>query len=141
MYYVNRIVYAYRQSDTSVYNSMNKLEKAILNTQGFDVDVNLINDRYRRSIIRRYSDDIVTMYEWRNELIEFLGKEKYDRYGEASSHINNSLAYSIFKFSEGESCFLNNIRGVMQQIKTKVIIKKRLKKLQYLLLKCLGGNG
>ena len=43
MYTVNRPIYAYRQTGQSVYTSMNNLEQAVLNVQGMDADIRLVN--------------------------------------------------------------------------------------------------
>lgn len=80
MYAINRAIYAYRQTGESVYTSMNALEQAALNVQGFDIDVQLIESEYYEALMERNATQIIALYLWKNKLKKKLGEIKYNRY-------------------------------------------------------------
>lgn len=91
MYCMNRAIYAYRQTGESVYTSMSSIEQAVLNVQGLDVDVQLINDEYRDSLYKRNASSIIEMYLWKKRIEVLLGKEKYERYYDSFCSIKHSF--------------------------------------------------
>lgn len=100
MFAINRPIYAYRQTVRSVYNSMNKLEQAVLNVQGMDVDLKLVEDALRDTVKIRYATSTILMYIWRNKIKEVLGKEKYSRYEEGCKGFESSYCYNLLHFKE-----------------------------------------
>jgi len=98
MFYIPKIIYAYRQNDSSVFNSMDKIEQAVLNVEGLDIDVKLVDDKYKESILIRNIFSIKIMFSNRKKLKYVLGEEKYKKYYNASVKIDDSLAYSIFNY-------------------------------------------
>lgn len=98
LYFLPKIVYAYRQNDFSIFNSMNKLEQAVLNVHGLDIDIKLVNDELKNSILIRNIFSIKTMFLYRKKLKNVLGEEKYKKYYVACEEIEESLAYSLFKY-------------------------------------------
>ncbi len=100
MYYINRIVYAYRQVTGSVYTSMNFLEKATLNVQGFDVDRQLIGKDLENALIRRMANPLLSMYLWRNALPKYLKGGKLEQYRDGSKHLEGSVAYRLLIWPE-----------------------------------------
>ena len=95
MYHIGRVIYAYRQSGDSVYNSMSELERAVLNVQGMDVDLCLMKKEYRNDIIRRYIGACYMMFKRRKELENELGYDKYLRYMQGCQKTDNSIGYRI----------------------------------------------
>ena len=93
MYAVDRVVYSYRQADSSVYNSMTAAEQAVLNSQGYDVDIQYI-DGYGDELLYRYSAALLTTYFLRKQL-KFLLGEKWSRYTDGCQQIDNSITYLI----------------------------------------------
>lgn len=100
MFSVNRPIYAYRQTGQSIFNSMDKLEQAVLNVQGMDVDIKLVDISLRETIKERYASAFILMYIWRNKLKEFLGNEKYLRYSTGCAELAPSYCYGILHFNE-----------------------------------------
>lgn len=98
LYAINRVIYAYRQTAVSVYNSMNMVEQAVLNVQGLDADLEMIDGRYRENLLRRNAAQILVMYIWKDRLITVLGKEKYQRYLTECENIPNSLAVQLSRY-------------------------------------------
>lgn len=87
MYAINRAIYAYRQTGESVYTSMNPLEQAILNVQGFDVDTQLIKREYYEVLLERNATQIIALFLWKNKLKVVLGEKKYNNYVEEAAEI------------------------------------------------------
>lgn len=93
MYYINRSVYAYRQTGESVYTSMQSLEKAALNTLGCDIQKLIIdqsgelNERCKRAIL--------IVYTGRNKIQSVLGDSKYNQYIEECKNIDDVIPDAI----------------------------------------------
>lgn len=98
LYAVNRVIYSYRQTAVSVYNSMSMVEQAVLNVQGLDVDLILIDGQYRENLLRRNATQIFTLYIWKERLEAVLGEGKYHRYLKECELLPNSLAYTILNY-------------------------------------------
>lgn len=95
IYAVNRVIYAYRQVDGSVFSSMKMLEKAVLNVQGMDVDLRYAPVELKKYVVKRYARDIVYMYIWKKEIERILGVDKFERYKEGCLTMQQSLCYDI----------------------------------------------
>lgn len=102
MYAFDRAIYAYRQTGVSVYTSMNTVEQAVLNVQGFDVDKRLIGQEYYDCLLDRNANSIMTMYIWRKVMKQVLGTEKYNLYFEACEKMPDSLAYKFFIYETSD---------------------------------------
>lgn len=97
MYFINRSIYAYRQTDNSIYNSMNEIEQSVLNSLGFDIDKMLIDFRYHDLLVSRYKKSIILTYIYRNDLKLSLGN-KYYIYIKSCDYIEDSLTYRLLSF-------------------------------------------
>ena len=95
IYAVNKVIYAYRQVDGSVFSSMKMLEKAVLNVQGMDVDLRYAPRKLKKYVVKRYARDVVYMYIWRKKVTEILGSYKRDRYIAGCSSLNPSCCSSV----------------------------------------------
>lgn len=112
LYAINRVIYSYRQTAGSSYNSMNFVEQSVLNVQGLDVDLNLIDGRYRENLSRRNAGSLLIMYIWKDRLRAVLGEVKYQRYLKESETIPDSLAYRMLNHrnaSRQERVFLRGL--------------------------------
>lgn len=112
LYAINRVIYSYRQTAKSVYNSMSLVEQAVLNVQGLDVDLKLIDKQYRENLLRRYATQILIMYIWKDHLKAVLGEVKYQRYLEESEMLPDSLACMMLNYrnaSRQERAFLRGL--------------------------------
>lgn len=100
MYTVNRPIYAYRQTGQSVYTSMNNLEQAVLNVQGMDADIRLVNSCLQEAIKKRYATAVITMYILRKEIRSILGEEKYLKYQDGCKSLIPSYCYDLLNYSD-----------------------------------------
>ena len=129
MYVVNRAVYAYRQTGQSIYTSMSGLEQAVLNVQGMDVDLRLVDDSLKNLIIERYSAAVIVMYIWRKKLRSTLGDDKFKKYMDGCDSLKPSYCNDILLFaSSGEKT--NNVKLLMKnvgQMKRKYMVKQYIK--------------
>ena len=78
MYHIRRAVYAYRQTGDSVYNSMDSLEKAMLNVQGLDLGMAILGDEKADALLARYAAPLVQAYASRRRIRRELG-DRADR--------------------------------------------------------------
>lgn len=126
MFAVNRAIYAYRQTGESVYTSMNALEQAVLNVQGMDVDIKLIDSELIEYIKKRYSLSVILMYIWRNKLLKVLGEEKCLKYEEGCKDLKPSYCYNLLHFNELDNRQKKNIRDFLK-IRKKYTLKQYVK--------------
>ena len=99
MYAINKPIYAYRQTGQSVYTSMNELEQAVLNVQGMDVDLRLVDNSLKDTILERYSTSFIIMYIWRKEIHSILGEEKCKKYEDGCVSLMPSYCYDLLEYS------------------------------------------
>lgn len=100
MYAVNRSIYAYRQTGQSVYTSMDSLEQAVLNVQGMDADIRLVDESLQNAIKKRYATAVIMMYIWRNEIRSILGEEKCLKYEDGCKSLMPSYCYDILNYKK-----------------------------------------
>jgi glycosyltransferase involved in cell wall biosynthesis len=94
---IDRIIYCYQQSDNSTYNSMNFVEKALLNVQGFDVDISYL-PQFEKELTARYSSSILTLNFYKRRLQHYIGT-KLLQYYDASKSIPNSITNIFLEYS------------------------------------------
>lgn len=121
MYYINRSVYAYRQTGESVYTSMQTVEKAVLDTVGCDIEKLMIdqssclNERCKRAIL--------TLYIFRNRIQEILGDSKYNQYVEECKNIDGSISYRLLTYGRLSKSEKREIKKLVLQAFVQVINK------------------
>ena len=98
LYAINRAIYAYRQTGESVYTSMSVVEQAVLNVQGMDADMKLMDRQYRDALLRRNEVQILILYIWKGRLKAVLGQEKFRQYLEGCAKIPGSMAYTMLNY-------------------------------------------
>ena len=79
---------------------MNRLEQSVLNIQGYDVDLKLINEEYIEALQKRYASHIIMTYLCKSDLEARMGTEKYNRYLEECKCIDESLTYKLLKYND-----------------------------------------
>jgi len=132
MYAFNRAIYAYRQTGISIFTSMNEVERAVLNVEGHDVDLKLIQEKYREDLFKRNSKSIITMYIWKNHLKKLFGEDKYERYLTAFNGIQNSIGYKIMIFDQltsAEKKYLKTKIRKLEKNEIKFTVKTIIKKI------------
>lgn len=130
LFYINKVVYAYRQTGNSIYTSMHSLEQAVLNVQGYDVDKKFISEKYSDELIERNAWNIIRMYVWRKKLKSILGNDKFEKYYKSCCEIEDSLAYGIMAYDKVKKSKKKEIRVLMNQLmrgKKKTILKMYLR--------------
>lgn len=98
MFAVNRAIYAYRQTGHSLYTRMNDLEQAVLNVQGMDVDLRLIDKSMCHEIINRYAASLIFMYIWKKRIHLLLGEKSVEKYEQGCATLQPSYCYEILKY-------------------------------------------
>ena len=116
LYCINRVIYAYRQTGCSVYTSMDHLEQAVLNVQGYDVDSKLIDIQYTKNLLKRNAANIIKMFIWRKDLRNMLGEQKYLSYLYGCESIGDSLAHDILLYNSFSRREQKRIREKMYPI-------------------------
>lgn len=97
-YSIKKVIYSYRQSANSMYNSMDVIEQSAANVQGMDIEMNLMGSKYAQNLLWRYRFSIITLFVWKARLGEVMGQERLERYVQECSIIEGSLTYRIIKW-------------------------------------------
>lgn len=129
-----RVIYSYRQTGTSVYTSMNELEQAILNVQGFDVDRQLVGSKYLHALLERNAYPIMMLYIWRKHLQTVVGEEKCNQYLDGCSGLQTSLTRDIMCFEKLTTEQKKEVRKVVYSLmkeRKKLTIKRYLQLMLY----------
>lgn len=121
MYYIDRCVYAYRQTGASIYTRMQSAEKAVLNTVAYDIGRLIIDQS--GCLLERYKRPILMMYIWRNRIQDMLGDSKYRRYVEECKKIENAISYKLLTYKELDRSEKKEIRALALQALLKAICK------------------
>lgn len=130
MFAINKGVYAYRQTGQSVYTSMNKLEQAVLNVQGMDVDLRLVNSGLKKTIIERYLSSVIIMYIWRKKIYSVLEEKKYKRYEAGCQTLMPSVCFDILNYctlSKKEKKKFHNRMKKIIMLRPKLFVKEIIK--------------
>jgi glycosyltransferase involved in cell wall biosynthesis len=96
MYAVDQVVYSYRQTESSTFNAMDFVEKAVLNAQGYDVDIKYISG-FDNELLDRYGESLLVTYILKNKLQSVLG-DKWIRYHEGCKKIEDSITYIMLNW-------------------------------------------
>lgn len=96
MYACTPIIYSYRQTENSTYNAMDFAERAVLNTQSYDVDIALLPAQ-SDALLLRYSTSLLNTYFLRRRLYKLLGQDKFNRYLHGCSLLKNSITYLLLR--------------------------------------------
>jgi hypothetical protein len=94
MYAVEDVIYGYRQTENSIYNSMAYAEKAVLNAQSYDVDIQLLPQQ-EPAIALRYGVCIMQAYLLRKRLKALLGEQKWQQYCTSCQKLEGGLSYML----------------------------------------------
>ena len=100
MYYINRAVYAYRQTGGSVFNSMDRMERILLNVQGYDIEKKLLKEDYHEALMHRYAEPLLKMFFLRDRIRKELTEDKLFRYEQASSSDKDSVLYKLLNYGD-----------------------------------------
>lgn len=113
MFAINRPIYAYRQTGQSVYTSMNAFEQTVLNVQGMDIDLRLVDITLEEFIKQRYSSSLITMYVWRKKIKDILGNDKCKKYIEGCKHLESSYCLDIINYDNLDPRRKKEIRRIL----------------------------
>lgn len=94
IYAVDQVIYGYRQTESSVYNTMQFAEKAVLNAQSYDVDM-LLLPQQADAFALRYGQCLQQTWHLRKQIRVLLGEDKWSRYLGSCRQLENSLACAL----------------------------------------------
>ena len=98
MFHINKSIYAYRDTEKGLYTSLNTLKRALLNVQGYDVDIHLLDLKNKNDLIYRYSYSILLVFLLKKQLKEILGEDDYLKNQYISKNLGFSTTYSLLNY-------------------------------------------
>jgi glycosyltransferase involved in cell wall biosynthesis len=99
MYYINRVIYSYRQTINSTWNSMSLLEKHASNAVGYDVEVNY-SSNIKDDIKTRYYDALKYCFKHRNEFNTTFPEDSRKKILEMANKIENSFFLKLINYND-----------------------------------------
>ena len=130
LFYINTPVYAYRQTGTSLWTSMQTAEHHILNALGYDAEMLIAAPCMRKYLYVRYRTALFFVWNNKKNMEVLLGEKKYDQYIALLKDIEDSLTYKLLNFDTLESMeqvklslafrgkiFVYRIRSVLSKLK------------------------
>lgn len=98
LYYINEPIYIYRQTDNSLWNSINYVEQSLVNA----FDYKLISETakiFNKQIAKRQYPSIKYLYRNKKDIKNKLG-EKYCKYLDIAKNNNDIFIENILKYNE-----------------------------------------
>ncbi|MWV68129.1 glycosyltransferase [Helicobacter saguini] len=102
IYYYKDIVYTYRQSDSSIWNSANPTQRQVINMMDYEIIGRvLINNpqRFQNVLFFRQYDAFKYCFKHKKTLQEDLG-EKYESYVKENKELGNKIALKILTYNK-----------------------------------------
>lgn len=92
MYHIQRTVYSYLQHESSSWHSSSEIEQGFLNVLNYDIEKNFIPEN-ENDLFIRYLHPIFTIFLLRNNLLEILGQDNYEKMIQRCENFKTGLAY------------------------------------------------
>ena len=102
MYHMDKVVYSYRQLQTSIWNTANITEQNILNALDYEVLCSLL-PKYKHSILKRQFSSIKYLYKNKHKIQMLLDAEKYNKYLQQSKDdffVHGCINYHNLSFKQ-----------------------------------------
>ena len=96
IYYIPKVVLAYRQTGLSIWTSMNEYERHVLDAFHYDILIKYM-DTYLSVIRKRYFASLKFVWRERKMFYQELGSEKANKYFYSAKE-NGGIFYSIINF-------------------------------------------
>lgn len=97
MYFIPKVVYAYRQTGESVWTGISEYERNVINALDYDVNLRYA-PKYSKEIKQRHFGALEYVYCHRHNFYSVLGSEKADKYLSMAKSLKNSMFVDIIKF-------------------------------------------
>lgn len=114
IYAVDQVIYGYRQTENSIYNSMAYAEKAVLNVQSYDVDIQLLAHE-EPAIALRYGVCVMQAYLLRKRLKDLLGDQKWQQYRNSCQKLEGGLSYVLLEPAKLTPQIKRRIRQIIRR--------------------------
>lgn len=129
LYSVPEVVYSYLQTAGSTYNSMQFVERAVLNAQSFDSDM-LYLPQARKALLDRYGNSILEMKFLGSSIKRLLGEEKWERYRTGCSQIPRSATLAMLDpscSSKADKKYANQLVWVVAKAHPRTALREFIK--------------
>lgn len=106
MFYIDKCIYAYRQTRNSTWNSMNRLEKELCNAIGFDTSLMYL-PMLKRELTIRNSNAILYVFIRKNKISKILDRNKllqFKKQSAATPHSYMDVFLNGGSFREKVKC-------------------------------------
>lgn len=97
--YINKPIYAYRQTDSSIWNSMSEIEQHLLNTMDYEI-ISRVAPKFKKDLAGRQYNSIHKIYKNRENLEQMLGENIYNKYLKENSELKNQFVLDILNWNK-----------------------------------------
>ena len=116
MFFINKCIYAYRQTQGSVFNSMDMLEQDVLNTLGMDAEMSMTGGLFDSALVYRYSDPLLALYRNRYSVSDKLDKVKVERYIKGSKSLERSACRVLLDYRSSDASERAYIKSLIRSV-------------------------
>lgn len=99
MFFIDRVIYSYRQTGVSIWTSITLFERNTINALDYDINIKYGN-KYPNEIKQRHLRSLNYVYNNRKDFLNMLGKEKAEKYLSMVKAIPDSMFYKIINYDQ-----------------------------------------
>lgn len=111
VYFINKPIYTYRQTDKSIYNSMSEYEQYLLNAMDYEI-ISFVAPKFKKALAKRQFSAIRQVFKNKKRAFELLGKEKFDQYVKENAEIKNDFISNLLLWNK--LSFLQKLKTIMK---------------------------
>lgn len=97
LYYINEVLYSYRQSKQSIWNSASALEQNLLNSMDYEI-ISGVAPVFKNQLSRRQYNALKQVYKQKVELRRLLGEEKFQNYVDQNLELGNTFITALLQW-------------------------------------------
>ena len=121
VYYINKPIYAYRQTQHSLWNAMSEYEQHLVNAMDYEI-ISRVAPNFKQLLARRQGGAINAIFKNRSKLLKLLGKEKFEKYIKENKDLGNDFILSLLIFNK--LSFVEKLKAIMKYKKIKKYMDK-----------------
>jgi glycosyltransferase involved in cell wall biosynthesis len=98
-YYINKVIYSYRQSAGSIWNSASQTEKNLVNAMDIEI-ISRVAPGFKTQIYVRNFGAFKSIYKNRQSIHKLLSEEKIKKYTQENKQLKNKILYAILAWND-----------------------------------------
>ncbi len=126
LYYIEKVVYSYRQTGTSIWTSLDEFEHKVINAFHYDILKEYCN-KYSEAVIKRQFDALYFVWQNRRKYFKLLPKEKAEKYIDLAKRFDDSFFIKLLDYDKLTLKERKSIKKIFKPAFKYVVFCKRVK--------------